>query len=138
MRKYQAFTLLEMVIVLVIMAIILAITIPTTFQFSRLINLDAAARSVVSDLNSARQLARSSSRHIRVAFAGNTVSFKDGAKEIKSGTIPAGIKFAYPKTLGFAASGFPSPGESGTVIIGNMGRSQRKVVLSSQGRIRVE
>ena len=107
-------------------------------RFSRLVNLDAAARSVVSDLNLARQLARSNRRHIRVAFAGNTVSFKDGTKEIKSGTIPAGIKFSYPKTLGFAASGFPSPGEAGTVIIGNMGQGQRKVVVSSLGRIRVE
>lgn len=138
MRKPQAFTLLEMVMVIVIMAIILAVTIPTTFQFSRLINLDAAARSVVSDLNSARQLARSSSRHIQVSFSGNTISFKDGTKQIKTGALPAGIKFTYPKTLGFAASGFPSPGESGTVIIGNMRQGQRKVIVSSLGRIRVE
>ena len=138
MRQRQAFTLLEMIIVIMISMIILAITIPTTYQFSRLINLDAAARSVVSDLNSARQLARSEGRHIQVVFSGNTVTFKDGTKEIRSSTLPAEIKFNIPKTLGFAATGFPSPGESGTVIIGNVGKGQRKVVVSSLGRIRVE
>jgi uncharacterized protein (TIGR02596 family) len=66
--RTAAFTLVELLVVMAIMAIVMAVTLPAIRSLQEAYNLDAVSQAVVGQLNTARQAALGSSHPVQVRF----------------------------------------------------------------------
>lgn len=66
--KNPAFTLLELLVVIGIMAILMALMVPATGSIMRSINMNRAVSLVVDELNFARQTALSKNQEVEIRF----------------------------------------------------------------------
>jgi type II secretory pathway pseudopilin PulG len=96
---YSAFTLLETIIVLAIMTMFFAISIPLFSRFTEKTKLDTAARSIVSALRTARTYAITNNAVYFTVFDTNVtpneyfVSSDSATPVEKSYRLPVGISF---------------------------------------------
>lgn len=120
----RAFTLIELLIVMGILALIVGITIPTFSSFKNQFLLNAAAQKIASELRRIQILA--STQH-------ETLSLDPSKLD-----LPKGIKLKSAKTITFSSSGFPPPGGAGTIVLENQSGKTKKIAVSSMGRVRVE
>ena len=122
--KQKGFTLIEVLIVLSILAISFALAYPALSRFSARLTLQAAARTLASDFRALQAAAVSKHR---------TLNFQP-----EKATLPGGIKVVATSLIGFSPSGFTPPGGSGTWTLKNRLGDQKKIIVSSMGRVRVE
>ena len=123
-RRGQGFTLIELLVVIAVIGIMLAATLPGLASFTARLSLHASAKCLTSEIRSVQ--AQAISCH-------ETTSLDLGRL-----SLPAGIKLIKASQIAFAASGFTPPGGSGTLILGNKFGQQKKVIVSSAGRVRLE
>lgn len=109
MRR-PAFSLIEIITVIAILGAIVFVTLPGLNRFSENLSLQAEAKALVTEL---RQL------QTRARLTHTTQRY---------GTT----------NICFAASGFPPPGGSGTIVLSNRFAQQKKIIVASSGRVRLE
>ncbi|MBU1026485.1 MAG: prepilin-type N-terminal cleavage/methylation domain-containing protein [Candidatus Margulisbacteria bacterium] len=122
--KQRGFTLIELLIVIGLISFIFAAAAPNFSRYSSLLNLNASAKLIASDL----RLTQNKALTQKETLCYDPVKVK----------LPFGIKLTKTKPVYFSGSGNPAFGSSGTIIVENkLGRS-KKIILSSAGRIRIE
>lgn len=134
----RAFTLLELVIVLVIVAMLGAMAVPRYVQAVARNRLDAAANRLVADLTLARRRAIAQSRSQKVGFDVSTESYNfagiadfahpDGTYTVSLAAEPylANIESADcggDATLIFNGFGYPDSAATIQLVVGNEKRS---------------
>ena len=140
----SAFTLIELMIVIAIMAILSAIAIPNFQTYMAQKRLSGAARMVMSDLMNARMLAVTLNRNVQVTFP---TSASDSYTYDATGTSPItkNIKtgFGYHDVTLFSNTNpvFIPNGTvfyftNGTVTLSN-GAGSKQVKTSSAGRVAI-
>ena len=122
--KRKAFTLIEILIVISLLALLISISIPTFSRFSAQLCLNTSARALASELRRVQNQA--------------ILQHKTLGLDSSKLSLPSGIKSKNECFVSFAASGFPPPGGSGTLILQNRLGQTRKIIVSSAGRVRIE
>ncbi|PIS31504.1 hypothetical protein COT42_00985 [Candidatus Saganbacteria bacterium CG08_land_8_20_14_0_20_45_16] len=120
--KLKGFTLLELLVTVACVGLLFSLSLPSLVSLAGQLTLNNQARVISSNLRVLQ--AEAETQHTRLTFA--------------LPSLPNGVNLIKPANFSFAASGFPVPGGSGTLIIGNKFGQQRKIILSSAGRVRLE
>ncbi len=133
MKKYSnGYTLIELMVVIVIIAIVAGYF---SFKFSGFldtIKLRSAARAVAVDLRSAQMSALAQHTEKEIIFNAHNYT-----KDEKTRSLPSAVSVANPQKIIFGATGMPKPGNFGTVILSCHGKTI-SIIISSAGRIRIE
>lgn len=108
--KRPAFTLIELIVVLAILGATIFVAQPGLRRFSASLELNAQAKALAVELRQLQSQARLT----------HSLQKHDNSK------------------IAFAASGFPPPGGSGTIVLKNRFNQTKKVIVSSSGRVRIE
>jgi prepilin-type N-terminal cleavage/methylation domain-containing protein len=122
--KKNGFTLIEILVVLAVIGIIFACALPPVANFSASLALKASAKTLVAEIRKTQ--GRAMARHQTLSLDPTKISF------------PSGIFLAQASNICFSPSGFTPPGGSGTLILQNRLGHQKKVIVSSVGRVRLE
>lgn len=120
----RGFSLVEITVVLVVLSVGLFLVFPAWQSFSAQISLQTSAQLLVSELH--RLQSSAELEHKTVTLDPTKLN------------LSAGLTLSGKTDLSFSASGFPPPGGSGTLIVSNRFGQQKKIVVSSVGRIRLE
>jgi prepilin-type N-terminal cleavage/methylation domain-containing protein len=120
----RGFTLVELLVVVGISSFFLLFSFSSARFFQAGLYLKAFAHLGASELRKVQSLAQSQ---------GKTLSFS-----LDQLIPPKGIMVSKSATFKFSSSGFPLPGGTGTAILKNSFGKYKKIVVSSEGRIRIE
>lgn len=148
--RRKAFTLIELVVVVMILAIISAVAVPRYTDAAAGFHADAAARRVKVDLEFLRQQARKASTNRAIVFDlanhGYTLS---GVQDLDHASQTYTVRFTrspYDARLvsvdcggdtTLAFDGFGKPDSAATIVVGS-GRYQRTVLVeASNGRVTI-
>jgi prepilin-type N-terminal cleavage/methylation domain-containing protein len=118
----QGFSLIELLMVCGVAAIAASLAITAFGSLSASQTLSATARTVVAELRHLQTRARAEHQTLNYLLD----------------RLPAGLTVSKPANFSFAASGLPTVGGSGTLILMNKFGRTKKIVVSSAGRIRLE
>jgi type IV fimbrial biogenesis protein FimT len=144
------FSLIEMMVVVLILAIVAAIAIPNLIAWRSGMNLRAAVDILRSDLESARARAVKENARVTVAFiptAGQySVTYQDPDANtilLKSQTLPAGVRIASDNpvyTLTSNSTSFSSRGtaDPGTIVLANQKGKTSSISITFIGKIEVK
>ena len=122
--KRPAFTLIELITIIAILGSIVFITLPGLSRFSANLSLQASAKTIITELRQLQTKAR---------LTHTTQLFKPDQTK-----LPSNISYSKIANISFAASGFPPPGGSGTIVLRNRFGRQKKIIVASSGRVRFE
>ena len=144
------FSLIEMMVVLLILALVAALAIPNLIDWRSGMNLRAAVDELRNDLESARARAVKENAQVTVAFipaAGQyRMTYQDPDANtilLKSQTLPAGVRIASENphyTLTSNSTSFSSRGTaaSGTIVLANQKGKTSSISISFIGKIEVK
>ena len=137
--SYNAFTLIEMLVVIVMVSFLLAASVTGIKRFATSLEYANSVNQVLSDVKMTQQLAETSSQTCKIEFkAGkNIYNMFKGTNLIKSLAAGSNIQFYGKSFFSFAPSGNTDVGGSGTLYLSGTAKA-KKIVVSSRGRIRVE
>ncbi len=124
MSAKKGFSLIEMLVVVGILGMLFALSLPISRSFSSILYLNASAKGLASDLRKVQSQAM---------LQHKTLSINLGKLK-----FPPGVSFANTHDMSFSPSGCPPPGKSGTLILQNSFGRTKKVIVSSSGRVRIE
>jgi len=140
MRK--AFTIIEILIVVVMISILSGMSYFALNSIRDSLDVNYAAKQVLSDVRYAQELAKTVHFPHQVEFVRNGSLYQivnlDDDSIVKAEKVPDGVRFDGKDVFIFSVSGNPAVGGSGTLIIMNVKGKSKKVVVSSIGRIRIE
>jgi type IV fimbrial biogenesis protein FimT len=162
MRKQGGFTVMELMIVIAIIGILSAITVPNYISYRNNQQVSLAARDIYSALQSAKMSAITDNTTINVLFSPGTASaatyrvFEDldadnafdaaADRDIESGQMPPGITMANATFSGDAIATFSPMGmprqpngalDFGSVRVSNSNRCN-SIIINSSGGIRID
>jgi type IV fimbrial biogenesis protein FimT len=152
-RSVRGFTLTELMIVITIMGILLAVTVPAMGRFARNWRLNGAASQMAMVMRAARSAAVNKDIDVVFTFddAAGQYSFLEdtngngdadgGERESSVQTLPPGVKiseFTVPQTtVTFNSRG--STADGGTIVMQGQGDYQIQIrVYSGTGNVEVE
>jgi prepilin-type N-terminal cleavage/methylation domain-containing protein len=146
MRKQSGFTLMEMMVVIAIIAIVSAFTVPNMIAWRNNAQLSAGVRQIYSDLQGARKLAIKSNSMTFVIFdvGADTYSVAGRVRTLPPGLIIDSAVFtaAGDNIASFNGQGFDrdflDANNSGAVTISWNGSRFRTIAVSSGGSIRIQ
>ena len=152
----RGFTAVELIVVMAIIGVITAISIPNLITYYQASTLKAAAQELASALNRARQLAITQNRNVCVQIVGNQYRYMVGTDiNCNGGTIWQGLGtgaggfFRLANNANLATNANPvfnylgAAATAGTLTVtyvnqsGQIGLS-RNVVVSVSGRIQIQ
>lgn len=122
--KRPGFTLIELLVVISILGLMSLISIPSFSRFASQLTLNASAKTLASDLRQVQSQAIL--KHQTLSFALGNFRFPGGIKAVKTSSIR------------FSSSGSTPPGGSGTFALQNRFGQQKKIIVSTSGRVRIE
>ena len=141
-------TIVEVIVVMVIIAIAAALTIPNIGAWIPVYRLRTAARDIVSLMRSAQMKAVAENLEFRVRFVAADGSYvlqrrTTAGLWIDEGVaqrVPSGIRFHEVNLQDNCAEFNPnSTSSAGNIILRNRKQNERRIVLfSATGRIRIE
>jgi prepilin-type N-terminal cleavage/methylation domain-containing protein len=143
MRRRRAFTLVEIIVVILVVSVLLFASVPVFSHLIRFVELDVASRGIVSDLRFAQEEAIAGKCDVSVEFfrrSGDSASYVIKRSDVGVKRVELGrrLDFQNGRTIKFASSGYPPPGGSGTIVVEGVSGRERKIIISSAGRIRRE
>jgi prepilin-type N-terminal cleavage/methylation domain-containing protein len=124
MGKRKGFTLVELLITIGICGLLLSFSLSALSQLRSALYLEAASRGAASELRKAQALA--------------VCQNQNRSWEISSFKLPGGITAFNRKTFVFSGSGFTPPGGNGTQILTDSFGHNKRIIVSSAGRVRIE
>ena len=151
----KGFSLVELMVAIAIMAIAVAVSIPSYLSYRDNSRVQNAASNVRADFERAKLRAIRENTNVRVVFL-DTTSYQlhvdnNGNNALDAGeinvadkTLPEGVTITSNTFSGddmsFNARGLPvgGPGGAGTVTLTSTGGRQYDVVVNSVGRVRTE
>jgi prepilin-type N-terminal cleavage/methylation domain-containing protein len=151
----RGFTLTELVVVVAVVGVIMAVSIPALWTYFRSASLRGGAEEAVTVLNSARQLAIRLNTTVCVTNNGTIAQFHVGTCAAAAWTGPGtdvsgNIQLTNGLTLGgtnnlcfnYLGAGTATPAPcvaNGTLVVTNpVGGSTMSVVMATTGRIRIQ
>jgi len=149
--KRSGFTLIEIVVVLSIVGILIAASVPILGNVVSVSRLNREARNIATELRLAQEIAGTQKTTCKLEFKSKSI-FYDSAKievesfsyfkakfvKVKTVEIPKKFDFKYDKVIKFSSSGAPPAGGSGTIILKDSSGREKKIIVSSVGRVRIE
>jgi type IV fimbrial biogenesis protein FimT len=153
MGKKSGFSLTELLMVVAIIAVVSAVTIPSVISWRSGAKLRGAAGNLKGDLEMAKVNAIKHNNFVAVKFNGDAYEVfvdtsGDGDRDagealLKNRTLPAGVifDFTHPEwTFAGNVTKFNGRGtaDNGTAILTNVQGQERHIKISPLGRIRVE
>ena len=150
-RKTSGFTLIEILVVLSIVGILIAASVPMLMNVINSSRIKNEAQKIVSDLRVSQELATTKKATCVVTFKGRSLFYKTAKYTVdlydyfkgkyvteKIIELPKGFDFAEDKVIKFSHTGSPIVGFSGTIILRDQSLRERKIIISPIGRIRSE
>ncbi|MCX5749613.1 MAG: GspH/FimT family protein [Candidatus Saganbacteria bacterium] len=140
----RGFTLIEMLITISVIAILMGASITGITTMTKKASLDNAVRQLESDLYLAKQKAMSNGSSCRLTCGTDRYVVEvldiisDHYSLIKNTALGQSLAFKNRCTFTFSSNGFPVPGYFGTATVQSADGRDKKVVVSSVGRIRIE
>lgn len=142
-------TLVELIVVMVIIAIAAALTVPGLGVWLPQYRLRSAARDIVSTMRTAQMKAVSSNTEYRVSFDVNNktyvIQYQTTAGMVNEGSaqgLPTGIQFTqaiFSGDVAYAVFNPNSTSSAGRVTVRNpKGSTKSVVLLGATGRVRIE
>ncbi|MBU0671601.1 MAG: prepilin-type N-terminal cleavage/methylation domain-containing protein [Candidatus Margulisbacteria bacterium] len=122
--KRTGFTLIEILVVMAILTIVSSFSFKTLPRFAGQLYLNGAAQTIAAELRALQS---------KALLQHETLNY-----DLSQLKLPAGISLANMPQISFAASGATPPGGSGTLILQSGLGSQKKIIVSSSGRVRFE
>jgi prepilin-type N-terminal cleavage/methylation domain-containing protein len=130
-RESRAFTLVELLIVMLVMGIMTAVATPAFMDSLLFHRVESAARRIKADLELARHTARLTSTTQSITFTGLTYTVSGGIKNLDNPTQPYLVDLAAPpyelsdvtanfngdQSLSF--NGYGAPSSWGTIFLTN-------------------
>ena len=117
----RGFTLVEVLVVGAVVGILLNFSLLGFRSFSHQLVLSAAVDKLICQIRKTQAQALAQHKIIKVKIE-----------------LPRGIKLVKSCNIGFTGSGFTCFGGSGSIILQNRLGRQRKIIVSTVGRVRVE
>jgi prepilin-type N-terminal cleavage/methylation domain-containing protein len=117
------FTLIELLIVIFMIGILFSFSLPAFNSFSSGLALNQSAQSVAGEIRTLQ--AKAYAQHQKLSLDLTRL-------------LPRNILPTQNHLICFAASGFPVPGGSGTIVLSNKTGQSKKIIVSSLGRVRIE
>lgn len=107
----MGFALTELMVVLVIIGIVLAVSVPATYKYMRSSERVGATNTLMADIYYARSLANMRRKTYQIAFVTNgyTISQVTPPATISTRTLPPGVACAATDTALFYAWGLSVP-----------------------------
>jgi len=152
--KKQAFTLVEMLVVLAVIALILSLSIPFTSGFGKGLRLKTAARAILGTLRVAKSNAITYRQKYTVFFDKEDEAYwiedSEGRLFERKRELPSSIKFENPDDentdpitfeddkVVFYSTGAIEGGSGSVTITNKQGNSKTISIIGSTGKIRVE
>ena len=148
MKKSAGFSIFELLIVIAVIAVVSAIVAPNIINWRNNAKLRGAAGNLKGDLQMSKARAVRERTPVTVTFTATnyqvTYTDKDGTtRTLRDRKLPAGVRVDLDST-GFGAMGdktqFNGRGipVAGSAMLVNTKGDQRKLVVSTLGRIRIE
>jgi prepilin-type N-terminal cleavage/methylation domain-containing protein len=119
-----AFSLIELLIVISVVSLLLIFGLPSFYYFRQNLSLATSAKMLASTLRETQAQA---------FLIHQTCSLSCEAL-----ALPAEVQVVSDPGICFSSSGFPPPGGSGTIIIANQLGKEKRIIVSSVGRVRIE
>ena len=153
MRNKSGFTIIELLMVLAIIAVVSAITVPSIISWRNSAKLRGAAGNLKGDLEMAKVNAIKHNNFVAIRFDDKAYEVfvdtsGDGNRDagealLKTRALPAGVIFdlSHPQwTFAGNVTKFNGRGtaDNGTAILANVQGQERRIRISTLGRIRVE
>ncbi|MDJ0803077.1 MAG: GspH/FimT family protein [Desulfobacterales bacterium] len=155
MERNKGFTVLELAVVVGIVAIVSAISIPAYLSWRDDSRARGAAAAMRADFERAKMRAIRENANVRVEFAADNVTYTvhtdldsdnalDADEDIVARTIlPPGVTFSNNfggDDMSFSSRGIPAAGlsDAGTVTMRSTAGREYSVIVSRFGRIRTE
>ena len=148
MKKAGGFSLFELLIVIAVIAVVSAIVTPNIISWRNSAKLRGAAGNVKGDLEMSKARAVRESSPVTVTFTATnyqvTFTDKDGnVRTLRDRQLPAGVRVDLGSTsfgsmddqTQFNGRGLPV---AGSAVLVNTKGDQKKIIVSTLGRIRIE
>ncbi|MFO7560559.1 MAG: GspH/FimT family pseudopilin [Desulfobacterales bacterium] len=152
LNRESGFTLFELMMIISILAILSALTIPNMIGWRDAAKLRSAVNHLRGDLQMARSWAIKQNVVVKTQFSANSYAIVvEGGQVLKRRQLPAGVRIVIPETTftdgdldgkpdtSFNGRGIPVPGvvgDLGNVVI--RGRSgTRQININTVGRIQI-
>ena len=138
----KGFTLIEILIVIGIISLLYGLSYFGFTSIRSSLDVSYAAKQVFSDVRLTQDLAKTVHYpHQIVFFRGSNryqvINLEDD-EVVKDERVANTVRFDGKEMFIFSSSGNPVVGGSGTLIISNFKGKTKKVVVSSNGRVRIE
>jgi len=119
----KAFTLIEMLVVLVFVGLLLAVGVPSIVGNFRAVSLSAGVRLVASELSLARQMAITQRKPVTVSFLTNNASFLIFTNTVQIGKtefLPVSVEYGNnPAAIVFQPAGGLAVIQGAKVVLRN-------------------
>ncbi len=147
--RRRAFTIVELVVVVMIMSIMAAVTAPAFFESLLHHRVESAARRLKADLDLARHTARLTSTTQTVTFTGATYTCSAGVKNLDHPGAVYAVNFLdapyeldtvtanFAGTNSISFDGFGKPTKAGTVALILQGHSCTLTLSATTGEVTI-